>query len=229
MCSFCTALLAIACFQRAVDERTLARYRAYRVKTVVDDFYILPESGQLMASPVDEIESDPCDAQPEEYDVALAAAKVEQYTHLKVNRIAHRWAGLRTFTADRVPTAGFALDAPGFFWLAGQGGYGIQTSPALSLVASNVANATVTDATGAGTIQNDDSATLSIGDMSQSETDGLTTFSFAVSLSGQVDAIADSSGWAPHVDAGRMRILAIWANKPTRSAASASASWRRCS
>ena len=85
-----------------------------------------------MASPVDEIESDPCDAQPEEYDVALAAAKVEQYTHLKVNRIAHRWAGLRTFARDRVPVAGFAPDSPGFFWLAGQGGFGLQTAPAMA-------------------------------------------------------------------------------------------------
>jgi D-arginine dehydrogenase len=104
------------------------------VKTVVDDFYILPESGKLMASPVDEVESDPCDAQPEEYDVALAAAKVEQYTTLPVSRIAHRWAGLRTFTADRIPAAGFAPDSPGFFWLAGQGGFGLQTAPAMAQV-----------------------------------------------------------------------------------------------
>lgn len=102
------------------------------VKTAVDDFYILPESGRLMASPVDEVESDPCDVQPEEYDVALAASKVEQYTTLPVSRIAHRWAGLRTFTPDRVPTAGFAPGAAGFFWLAGQGGYGLQTAPAMA-------------------------------------------------------------------------------------------------
>jgi D-arginine dehydrogenase len=102
------------------------------VKSAVDDFYILPESGRLMASPVDEVEDEPCDAQPEEYDVALAAWKVEQYTTLAVARIAHRWAGLRTFTADRVPAAGFAPDAPGFFWLAGQGGYGLQTAPAMA-------------------------------------------------------------------------------------------------
>ena len=51
-------------------------------------------------------------------------------------RIAHRWAGLRTFTADRVPTAGFAPDAPGFFWLAGQGGYGLQTAPAMAEIAT---------------------------------------------------------------------------------------------
>lgn len=105
------------------------------VKTAVDDFYILPESGRLMASPVDEVPSDPCDAQPEEYDIALAAWKAERYTTLPVGRIAHKWAGLRTFTADRVPTAGFAPDAPGFFWLAGQGGYGLQTAPAMAAAA----------------------------------------------------------------------------------------------
>ena len=102
------------------------------VKTAVDDFYILPESGRLMASPVDEVESGPCDAQPEEYDVALAAWKVERYTHLPVARIAHRWAGLRTFTADRTPAVGFDPEAPGFFWLAGQGGFGLQTAPAVA-------------------------------------------------------------------------------------------------
>ncbi|HEX9933363.1 MAG TPA: FAD-dependent oxidoreductase [Allosphingosinicella sp.] len=104
------------------------------VKSAVDDFYILPESGRLAASPVDEVECEPCDARPDDYDVALAAWKVEQYTTLPVARIAHRWAGLRTFAADRVPAAGFAPDAPGFFWLAGQGGYGLQTAPAMAAV-----------------------------------------------------------------------------------------------
>lgn len=102
------------------------------VKTAVDDFYILPESGRLMASPVDEVESGPCDAQPEEYDLALAAWKVERYTTLSVARIAHRWAGLRTFTRDRTPAVGFDPGAPGFFWLAGQGGFGLQTAPAVA-------------------------------------------------------------------------------------------------
>jgi D-arginine dehydrogenase len=104
------------------------------VKTAVDDFYILPEGGRLAASAVDEVESEACDAQPDDYDVALAAARVETYTTLPVTRIAHRWAGLRTFTADRVPVAGFARDAPGFFWLAGQGGYGLQTAPAMAAI-----------------------------------------------------------------------------------------------
>ena len=102
------------------------------VKTAVDDFYILPESGRLMASPVDEVEAEPGDAQPEEYDLALAAWKVERYTTLPVARIAHRWAGLRTFAADRSPVAGFDPRAPGFFWLAGQGGFGLQTAPAMA-------------------------------------------------------------------------------------------------
>ena len=109
------------------------------VKTAVDDFYILPESGRLMASPVDEVESDPCDAQPEEYDVALAAWKVERYTTLSIARIAHRWAGLRTFTRDRTPAVGFDPVAPGFFWLAGQGGFGLQTAPALAEAAEALA------------------------------------------------------------------------------------------
>jgi penicillin-binding protein 1A len=102
------------------------------VHSAASDFYMLPEAGQLLASPVDELEDDPCDAQPDEYDVALAAHRLQQYTTISVTRIAHRWAGLRSFVADRVPTAGFAPDAPGFFWLAGQGGYGFQTAPAMA-------------------------------------------------------------------------------------------------
>jgi D-arginine dehydrogenase len=102
------------------------------LKTVTDDFYMMPEAGTLLASPVDEIDSDPCDAWPEEYDLAVTAAKVEHYTELSIRRIGHSWAGLRSFVADRVPTAGFAPDAPGFFWLAGQGGYGLQTAPAMA-------------------------------------------------------------------------------------------------
>jgi D-arginine dehydrogenase len=102
------------------------------VLSVANDFYMLPEAGRLLVSPVDEIPSEPCDAAPEDYDVALAAAKLEEYTTLTVQRIPHRWAGLRSFVRDRVPTAGFAPDAPGFFWLAGQGGYGLQTAPAMA-------------------------------------------------------------------------------------------------
>lgn len=105
-------------------------------KTASDDgFYMLPDAGLLLASPMDVTPSEPCDVQPDDYEVALAAWRVEAATTLKVDRIRARWAGLRSFVADRVPTAGFAPDAPGFFWLAGQGGYGLQTSPAMALAA----------------------------------------------------------------------------------------------
>ncbi|HEX5185081.1 MAG TPA: FAD-binding oxidoreductase [Allosphingosinicella sp.] len=103
------------------------------------DFYMLPEAGRILASPVDEVEDDPRDAQPEDYDVALAAWQVERYTSLPVTRIAHRWAGLRSFVADRVPTAGFDPGAPGFFWLVGQGGYGLQTAPAMAAIVEALA------------------------------------------------------------------------------------------
>jgi len=101
-------------------------------KTVGDDLYFAPESGRLFASPMDEVDSDPCDAQPDEFEVALAAYRVEERTTMKVGRIHSRWAGLRSFAPDRHPVIGFAPDAEGFFWLAGQGGFGLQTSPAVA-------------------------------------------------------------------------------------------------
>lgn len=105
------------------------------VKTAQDYLYMLPDSGRLLASPVDENEDEPCDAQPDEYNMAVAAHRVTEFTTMEVRRITHKWAGLRTFAADRVPTAGFAPDAGGFFWLAGQGGYGLQTAPAMAEIA----------------------------------------------------------------------------------------------
>jgi D-arginine dehydrogenase len=109
------------------------------VHTAAGDFYMLPEAGQILASPVDEVDDEACDAQPEEYDVALAAYRLEQYTTLAIARIAHRWAGLRSFVADRTPTAGFDPRAPGFFWLVGQGGYGLQTAPAMAAIVEALA------------------------------------------------------------------------------------------
>ena len=105
------------------------------VKSAVDDFYLMPESGRLLASPVDENPSAACDIQPEEYDIAVAADRLSHFTTIVPRRIGHSWSGLRTFTRDRVPAAGFAPDAPGFFWLAGQGGYGLQTAPAMAAIA----------------------------------------------------------------------------------------------
>jgi D-arginine dehydrogenase len=107
-------------------------------KTIKDELYFAPESGRLFASPMDEVPSDPCDAQPDEYEVALAAFRVEERTRMKVERIHSRWAGLRTFAPDRHPVAGYAVDVDGFFWLAGQGGFGLQTSPVLARIAGSL-------------------------------------------------------------------------------------------
>jgi D-arginine dehydrogenase len=101
-------------------------------KTIGDELYFGAESGRLFASPMDEVPSEPCDAQPDEYEVALAAHRMEERTTVEVRQVHSKWAGLRTFTSDRHPAAGFAPDGEGFFWLAGQGGFGLQTSPAMA-------------------------------------------------------------------------------------------------
>ncbi|WP_370187047.1 NAD(P)/FAD-dependent oxidoreductase [Qipengyuania sp.] len=109
-------------------------------KTAGPGFYIEPEgTRRLLASPMDEGESEPGDVQPEEEDIALAAWRVEQATTLSIPRLAGKWAGLRSFAPDRLPVAGFDPAAPGFFWLAGQGGFGLQTSPAMALAVEALA------------------------------------------------------------------------------------------
>ncbi len=95
-------------------------------------FYLKPDAGLLLISPADETPVDPCDVQPEELDVAIAVDRVETATTLEVKRIRRKWAGLRSFAPDRTPVIGFDAVCEGFFWLAGQGGYGIQTAPAAS-------------------------------------------------------------------------------------------------
>jgi D-arginine dehydrogenase len=107
-------------------------------KTVAEELYFAPESGRLFASPMDEVATEPCDAQPDEFEVALAAHRMEERTTVKVERIHSRWAGLRTFAPDRHPLAGFAPDSEDFFWLAGQGGFGLQTSPAMARAAASL-------------------------------------------------------------------------------------------
>lgn len=102
------------------------------VNDAAEQFYFKPDAGQILASLADETPSPPCDAQPEEIDVAMIAYRLEEATYLNVKRIRRRWAGLRTFTPNRTPVFEFDPAAEGFFWLAGQGGYGIQTSPAIS-------------------------------------------------------------------------------------------------
>ena len=113
--------------------------RAPLTVDIEEMFYFKPESGRLLVSPCDETPSPPCDAQPEDIDVAIAVERVEQATTLHVNRVQRKWAGLRTFAPDRSPVVGFDPRAAGFFWLAGLGGYGIQTSEAMGRLAAALA------------------------------------------------------------------------------------------
>lgn len=107
---------------------------------VDEEFYFKPDAGRLLASPADETPSAPCDAQADEFDVAVAIDRIQQAADLPVRSISRRWAGLRTFAADRSPVVGFDPRCEDFFWLAGQGGYGIQTAPALAKVVAALAH-----------------------------------------------------------------------------------------
>ena len=106
------------------------------VVDVQEEFYVKPVAGQLLLSPANEDHDVPSDVQPDELDIAICVDRVERAFDFRVGRIETRWAGLRSFVADKCPVAGYSAEAPGFFWLAGQGGYGIQTSPALGELAA---------------------------------------------------------------------------------------------
>lgn len=99
---------------------------------VDEKFYFKSDAGRILVSPADETSSPPCDAQPEEIDVATAIHRLETATNLNVKRVVNKWAGLRSFVPDKTPVVGMDPAAPGFFWLAGQGGYGIQTAAAIA-------------------------------------------------------------------------------------------------
>jgi D-arginine dehydrogenase len=101
-------------------------------------FYFKPDAGLLLLSPADETPTEPCDAYPDEWDIAVAVERVQRVTTLDVRRVRRSWAGLRTFAPDRTPVIGFDSRATGFFWLAGLGGYGIQTAPAVGRSAAEL-------------------------------------------------------------------------------------------
>lgn len=116
---------------------------AHRWPAAVDiseQFYFKPDAGLLLLSPADETSCLPSDVQPEELDVAIAIDRFEQATGCEVRELRRSWAGLRVFAPDRNPVVGFDPEAEGFFWLVGQGGYGIQTAPALGRVAAALAS-----------------------------------------------------------------------------------------
>lgn len=125
--------LGITPYRRTVAQVRTAPAASPALPLVLDlgeTFYFKPEGGRLWLSPHDETPSPPCDASPDEIDVATAIDRLGQVVDWQVERVEHRWAGLRSFAPDRLPVYGFDPQVPGFFWFAGQGGFGIQTAPA---------------------------------------------------------------------------------------------------
>ena len=140
--------VALACGVRPVGirayRRTMVQLRTDppapadlpHVADIAGRFYFKPEvGGRLWLSPHDEVPCDPCDAAPEELDVAVAIDRLEHVVDWRLTP-ERRWAGLRSFAPDRRPVYGFDPRAPGFFWCAGQGGFGIQTAPAAAKLAA---------------------------------------------------------------------------------------------
>lgn len=106
-----------------------------------ESFYIKPDAGQLLGSPANADATTPHDVQPEELDVATGIWRIEEATTLQIRRPSHTWAGLRSFVADGELVVGWDASPtplPGFFWLAAQGGYGIQSAAGYSLLARNL-------------------------------------------------------------------------------------------
>ncbi|MDJ0932675.1 FAD-dependent oxidoreductase [Breoghania sp.] len=108
------------------------------VVSASETWYAKPDVGKLMVSPADEDPTEPHDTWPDDMVLAEELDRFEQAVTMQVTRVERSWAGLRSFVSDRIPVVGYAPDADGFFWLAGQGGYGVQTSPALSRLAANL-------------------------------------------------------------------------------------------
>ena len=100
------------------------------------DLYFKPEGPLLMVSPADEADSAPCDAQPEELDIAMGMDRFDKLTTAQVDRPVRSWAGLRSFVVDKTPVIGFDPNCDTFFWVAALGGFGVQTSPAYGPMAA---------------------------------------------------------------------------------------------
>ena len=141
------AACSVAPLGIAPKRRTMVQLRVgrsgLRDLPLVDDakgtFYFKGEGDRTVwLSPHDEIATDPCDAAPEEIDLARASDRFDAVVDWSIERVERSWAGLRSFAKDRLPIYGFDADAPGFFWCAGQGGFGIQTSPAAAKMAAAI-------------------------------------------------------------------------------------------
>ncbi len=137
--------LGITPYRRTVAQLRTAPAPPTDLPLVLDldgQFYFKPEAGRLWLSPHDETRCPPSDAAPEEIDVATAISRLEAVVDWRVERVEHRWAGLRSFAPDRLPVYGFDPLSPGFFWFAGQGGFGIQTAPAAAELAVSLLTGT---------------------------------------------------------------------------------------
>lgn len=103
-----------------------------------ENWYLKPEGPLLLGSAASEIRHEPADAKHDELDIALGIQRISEATTLTIRSVRNQWAGLRTFTPDRTPAVGFERTASSFFWLVGQGGYGIHTSPAMGAMAAGL-------------------------------------------------------------------------------------------
>ena len=128
--------------RRTMVQLRLGRSGLARLPLVVgadSSFYFKGEGHRsIWLSPHDEIDTDPCDAAPEELDIAVAIDRFEHVVDWPVERVERSWAGLRSFAPDRLPVYGFDVREPNFFWCAGQGGFGIQTAPAAGVLCASL-------------------------------------------------------------------------------------------
>ena len=106
---------------------------------VGEEFYFKPDAGKFLGSPADQTPMEPCDVQPDDFDVALAVDRIQRAARIQVAHVNRKWAGLRSFVADGCPVVGYDPRVEGFFWLAGQGGYGIETSPSMGRLTASLA------------------------------------------------------------------------------------------
>ena len=104
----------------------------------VEENFILNQNEQIYASPADETPSYPHDCFPDDLDIAIGIDRIQKATKFQFRTIEQKWAGLRTFVDDKSPVIGFEDNKENFFWLVGQGGYGIQTAPALANISANL-------------------------------------------------------------------------------------------
>jgi D-arginine dehydrogenase len=114
-------------------------HRAWPMVIDIDErFYFRPEGARILASPADETPMPPSDVRHEEIDVAIGIERLQEATTMTIRSIDHAWAGLRSFVADHRPVNGWDPELPGLYWLAGQGGFGIKTAPAMARFATGM-------------------------------------------------------------------------------------------